>query len=87
MKVLVYSDKKSEESNKGWFRGGNNIDYYRNGLYRLYKDKKKLFSSLSFTYNFEDDNDVVYFANNVPYSYTDLNRELNEFEKDEKKYK
>jgi hypothetical protein len=87
MKVLIYSEKKAESVNKGWFRGGNEIDYYKNGLYRTYKDRKKIFSSLSFNYEFEYDDDTVYFANNIPYTYTDLNRELNEYEKNEKKFR
>lgn len=86
MKILIYSEKKSEEEGTGWFRGGEDIEYYRNGLFRLYKEKK-CFSSLTFSYKFEYDDDYVYFANNIPYTYTDLNKELNEFEKNEKKYK
>jgi hypothetical protein len=87
MKILIYSEKKYEEEKKGWFRGGKEIDYYRNGLYRLYKDRKQQFSSLVFSYEFEYDDDVVYFANNIPYTYSDLNRELIEYEINEKKFK
>ncbi len=87
MKILIYSEKKYEEEKIGWFRGGKEIDYYRNGLYRLYKDRKQQFSSLVFNYDFEYDDDVVYFANNIPYTYSDLNRELIEYEINEKKYK
>ena len=28
MKVLIYSEKHSEEKDIGWFRGGYNIGYY-----------------------------------------------------------
>ena len=86
MRLLVYSEKKAENEKIGWHRSCSEIDYYRNGLYKLHKEKKKLYSSLIFNYEFEYDDDIVYFANTIPYTYTDLNRELNEFEKDEKKY-
>jgi murein tripeptide amidase MpaA len=87
MRIAVYSDKKSELENIGWHRGGTEIDYYRNGLYRITKNgRRQLFSSLTFKYKFEYDDDCVYFANSIPYTYTQLNNELNEFEKDEIKY-
>lgn len=86
MKILIYSEKKCEEENTGWFRGGKDIDFYRNGLFRLYKDSKKMFSSLVFSYEFTHDDDTVYFANNIPYTFTDLNKELIEYDKNEKKY-
>jgi len=87
MKVLLYSEKQEGHSQIGWTRGGKNITYYRNGLYKIYKERKRLFSSLSFTYESLYDNDEVFFANLVPYQYTTLMRELNVFEKDDKKYK
>ena len=87
MKILVYSDKRREEEGTGWFRAGIDINYYRNGLFRTYKDKKKTFSSLVFSYEFKYDDDTVYFANNIPYTFTDLNKELIEYEKNEKKFK
>lgn len=87
MKILVYSEKRGEKEKTGWFRAGKDIDYYRNGLFRPTKDKKKMFSSLVFSYEFMYDDDTVYFANNIPYTFTDLNRELIEYEKNEKKFK
>ena len=45
-----------------------------------------MFSSLVFSYEFTHDDDTVYFANNIPYTFTDLNKELIEYDKNEKKY-
>jgi len=87
MKVLVYSDKKELETKIGWHREGKNIQYYRNGIYKIYNERKKLYSSMSFSYESQYDNDTIYFANSIPYFYTDLLKELNEFEKDDKKYR
>ena len=86
MRVLIYSEKKAEKEKIGWHRSCTEIDYYRNGLFKTYKEKKSFLSSLAFTYQFEYDQDIVFFANSIPYTYTELNRELNEFEKDDKKY-
>lgn len=32
MKVLIYSEKQSEEKDIGWYRGGTKISYYNNGI-------------------------------------------------------
>ena len=42
--------------------------------------------SLSFDYEFKYDNDVVYFANCIPYFYSKLMKELNYYELNEEKY-
>lgn len=86
MKILVYSEKKAEEEKIGWHRSGENIQYYRNSLYKFVNDKKRMLSSLCFNYQFEYDNDTVYFANTLPYTYTDVMRELNEIQRQDKKY-
>lgn len=87
MKVLIYSEGKAKHQNIGWHRGGDNIQYYTNGLYLLYNEKKHDYNTLTFNYTVEYEDDEVYFANSVPYTYTDLNSYLNIFDKDEKKYK
>lgn len=33
--------------------------------------------TLSFTYTFPHDDDVVYFSHSLPYTYTDLNEDMN----------
>ncbi len=87
MKVVIYSEKHEQKTKIGWYRGGKNIQYYRNGMYKIYKERKKLFSSLSFSYESQYDHDSIYFANSTPYLYTGLLKELNEFEKDDIKYR
>jgi murein tripeptide amidase MpaA len=84
MKISVYSEKHAEKEKIGWLKGGNNIDYYKNGLFKYVKDQKRSLSSLSFTYEFEYENDTVYFANTIPYTYTDIFKELNEIQKNDK---
>ena len=32
MKVLIYSEKLSEDKDIGWQRGGTKISYYQNGI-------------------------------------------------------
>ncbi len=86
MKVLVYSENIEKETKIGWHRAGNNIQYYRNGVYKMYNERKKQFSSMSFTYESKYNHDAIYFANSVPYFYTDIMKELSEFDRDEKKY-
>jgi hypothetical protein len=84
MKISVYSEKNAEQEKIGWCIGGNEIDYYKNGLFKYVKEQKRFLSSLSFTYEFEYDNDTVYFANTIPYTYTDVFKELNEIQKNDK---
>ena len=40
---------------------------------------------MSFTYKFEYDRDCVYFAYSVPYSYSDLQRDLDWLESQERR--
>lgn len=80
MKPLIYSEKASE---KGWIRGGDQIAYssnsYRrehlNGMYNRY------YSTFTFTYQFKEDEDNVFFAYSLPYTYSDLTSDLEEIEK------
>jgi len=86
MKISLYSEKKAEHEKKGWHKGGFKIEYYRNSLFKYVREQKRFLSSLSFSYEFEYENDTVYFANTVPYTYTDLFKELNELQKNDTKY-
>lgn len=52
---------------------------------KYWKEVKKTFKqnyyfTLSFEYKFEYDQDIVYFAHSVPYTYTQLLRELDSIE-------
>lgn len=86
MKVSIYSQQCNNKKDIGWFRGGDDITYYRNGLYKLIKGTTRYLSTVSFTYTAEYNDDIIYFANSIPYTYTQLCKELNEFEKNEKKF-
>ena len=83
MKVLILSEKRTEEEGTGWFRGGYAISYYQNSYHRdtgavgaSRPSATKLYYTFSFTYTFPYDQDTVYFAYCIPYGYTDLQRDL-----------
>lgn len=84
MKILVYSQIKSEKENIGWFRDGTNITYTSNGIMKD-ANSSKSFYTLSFNYAFPYSGDTVFFAYSYPYTYTDLVDQLSKIECDEKK--
>ena len=47
------------------------------------KDKFKKTSTLSFSYEFQHDNDIVFFAHFAPYSYSDVFRYMCKLEANE----
>jgi hypothetical protein len=62
MKVLTYSEKKEEDKQIGWHRSGRDISYYQNNYKKDTVGRSRYFYSLSFTYDFEYDDDQVFFA-------------------------
>lgn len=86
MKILVYSEKKAAEKDIGWHREGTKISYYRNGICKNDSGKntgyQKSYYTHTFTYNFEHENDVVYFAYCYPYTYSDMVEDLNKISQD-----
>lgn len=75
----MYSDKAAKTNGKGWQRAGKDICYYQNSI------KKRTaghYYTLTFSVNFEYDNDTVYFAHSYPYTYSDLQRYLLKLEND-----
>ena len=82
MKVSVYSDKKSEKKNVGWHKDCDDIRYFLNGIRKDVTYYSKSYYTLTFTYNFEYDDDLVYFAYSVPYTYTDLRNDIAAIESD-----
>ena len=81
MKILVYSERHAAQKDIGWHRAGTKIHYYQNGIR---KDEKKSSTSVfksyythTFTYNFEYEDDTVYFAYCYPYTYSDLQDDIN----------
>lgn len=85
MLISIYSEKKAENEKIGWFNGGKNIQYYPNSLFKYVRDAKRFLSSLTFSFEFEYENDTVYFVNTLPFTYTDLEKDLNELQKNDLK--
>ena len=83
IKIWCYSRKNSEINKIGWHHTTEEVNYYQNFLYKLNKGKKDYYYTLSFNYTFEFDNDEVFFANCIPFTYTDLTRDLNFYTKNE----
>ena len=69
MKPVVYSTQLAT----GWTRDCSSVAYYKNSFSRL---NEKTFFTLTFSYSFKESYDKVYFAYSVPYTYTDLKRDL-----------
>ena len=84
MKVSIYSEKRAQEEKVGWFKAGDNIKYYQNGIKKEpeYAFSKQYYS-LTFQYTYKYDNDIVLFAYSVPYSYSNLRQDLHDLEQDE----
>ena len=83
IKIWVYSRKNSENNNIGWHHTTEDVKYYKNFLYKLTRGKKDYYYTLSFNYTFKFDSDEVFFANCIPFTYTDLNKDLNIYTKNE----
>lgn len=81
MRPLLYSSIQASVNGKGWIRCGENIAYYQNGVRRKEKGGSNYYT-LTFTVTFEHDCDLVYFSHCYPYTYTDLQKDLRELEKD-----
>ena len=73
MKVNVWSYKRNIPKYVGWRRGGHNARYGPSKISRSSYDQKfRKYYSLSFEYTFEHDEDSVYFAYGIPYTYSML---------------
>lgn len=87
MRPLMYSVTDATNNMVGWRRCGDNIAYYRNDDNNSYnsrtynqvliedydEDDHGICSfTLTFTVEFEHENDTVYFAHSYPYTYSDL---------------
>ena len=77
MKVLIYSEKHAQAKDIGWHRGGTKIAYYQNGIRKEGTKGFKSLYTLTFTYEFQYDDDNVFFAYCYPYTFTELNEEIN----------
>jgi hypothetical protein len=77
MKVTIYSDKKAEEEKIGWHRGGTDISYFQNQIRRDTSGFARYYFTATFTYTFEYDEDTVFFSYFQPYTFSDLQTDLN----------
>jgi len=78
----MYSEVDAKKFGKGWIRAGKDVCYYQNSMKR--KTVGHYFT-LTFSIQFNNDNDTVYFAHSYPYTFSDLQRYLNKLEADPKK--
>ncbi|KAI4462564.1 cytosolic carboxypeptidase [Holotrichia oblita] len=78
MKVLMYSEKDAQMHSIGWRRCGDNITYFCNENVGPDEPEQPLLYTLSFTLEFPHDDDTVYFAHSYPYTYSDLQKYLQE---------
>ena len=81
MKPLVFSTIEHESSSSSWHRDCYNIGYYQNSFPRKaflpsQSRKYSFFYTLTFTYTFDQVNDLVFFAYSYPYTYADLSSYL-----------
>ena len=75
MKPLMYSTKKAKMEGIGWHRVGHDVCYYQTGTKK--KSGGGFYYCLSFSFEFEYEDDEVYFAHCFPYTYRDLKEFLN----------
>ena len=87
MKVSVYSEKKAEKGLIGWHKDADEIRYFQNGIRKDITYYSKSYYTATFTYTFEEDLDVVYFAYSTPYTFTDLRSDLSCIETDPQRSK
>ena len=80
MKPCVWSQKLFETCGIEWHRDGYNISYTENkdnNKELRFIGSKKYFT-LSFTYDFKFEDDIIYFAYAIPYTYTQLSLYLSD---------
>ena len=82
MKISVYSEKKSEANNMGWHKDGEDIRYFMNGIRKDVTNYARSYYTATFTYEFGFDDDTVFFAYSVPYTYSDLRNDITAIESD-----
>ncbi|XP_070132656.1 cytosolic carboxypeptidase Nna1 isoform X2 [Drosophila bipectinata] len=86
MQPVMYSTLGAKEKSEGWRRCGDNICYYRNddesaGNSANEEEEDNSTYTLTFTIEFEHDDDTVFFAHSYPYTYSDLQDYLMEIQR------
>ncbi|OHT01395.1 Clan MC, family M14, Zinc carboxypeptidase-like metallopeptidase [Tritrichomonas foetus] len=75
-KVFVYSEQNAKATGTSWYRDGTN---YQFGITQKSETDKR--STLQFQMKFNYDNDTVYFAYGIPYTYSDLLNYIQKWQK------
>ena len=65
---------------QGWYRGGERISYFANGIKKDITYTSKGYYTLSFSYKFLYDDDAVYFAYCSPYTYSEMMQDIYDIE-------
>jgi len=73
MQINYWSRLKNQPLFTGWLRGGQNIQYQRSRILKeAASGRDRRYMTLSFDFTFEFDNDHVYFAYTIPYTFSML---------------
>ncbi|KAM9302117.1 cytosolic carboxypeptidase 2 [Gastrophryne carolinensis] len=78
MKPLLYSEQDAAVRGEGWKREGKDIKYCRNP----HSQGGRSLYLLTWSFEFPHDNDTCYLAHCFPYTYSDLNRDLQKWTSD-----
>lgn len=74
MKPSIWSNKAHNENGIGWYHGGTGVEYdispYHVEINKMNPHKPKSYYCCSFSYTFEYEEDEVYIAYTIPYTYT-----------------
>jgi len=81
MKILCFSNKVKETEGVGWHRVGEKIAYIPNQYKRDNNRFFRTYYSLTFTHTFAYEDDQQFFAHCFPYTYSDLQEDLNRIDK------
>jgi len=94
MQPVFYSEYDASHNKIGWRRRGSEVSYYKNNITANQSNHKNFATSqsggrnlysLTWTCQFDHENDTCYFAHCYPYTYTDLQDYLLELANDDTK--
>ena len=78
MRPLFYSRAEEKKNAKGWYRCGENIQYFANSRKFMKGSNEHHYHTLKFTLVFPHADDECYMAMCYPYTYTDVQKHLRE---------
>mmetsp|Transcript_20166 Transcript_20166/g.37533 ORF Transcript_20166/g.37533 Transcript_20166/m.37533 type:complete len:868 (+) Transcript_20166:1967-4570(+) len=81
MQPCVYSKKACASGlSRGWHRAGEHVNYSYSKISR-FSAKNRTYWQMSFTYFFQHEDDEVFFAYSIPYTFTRLTQLIQEFKR------